>query len=113
MNRDEIAAIGGWNTQVLDQQYATLLTGDSLAKVSGFADQASYCVPRLLLDPVCMPEFAPLVEAVFPGLPDELRLMQHVSAVPQLDGLLQITACMHPLWCPLLMRPPKDPMCAA
>lgn len=88
MNRDEISAIGGWNTQVLDQQYATLLTGDSLAIVTGFANQASYCVPRLLLDPACMPEFAPLVDAVFPGLSAELRLMQQVRAVRPSMGLL-------------------------
>lgn len=78
MPEANIEAIGGWNRNTQNTIYAPIPPANDVALLAGFKNMEAFCVPRALLDPSTMPEFRPLVHAIFPTLEQELQAMRQV-----------------------------------
>ena len=76
MAEASIEAIAGWNENTQNTDYASFPAAEDVAILAGFQGADSFCLPRMLLDPVAMPEFRPLIDAIFPGLEQELEAMR-------------------------------------
>lgn len=74
----EVGALAGWNYSVMMQTYAQLPTGDMMSSVAGYGDRQYYLCVHALLDPSQMPEFQPMVEAFYPGIPAKLARLKEV-----------------------------------
>ena len=68
----DIAAFVAWDHSTKVDTYLTWPGPRELAVAAGFASEAAYMVPRLLLNLLQMAEFKDMCFSIFPGMDDDI-----------------------------------------
>ena len=77
--RDELACAAHWFQTCMDNFYANMPAGNTVAHLAGFRDQSSYMVFEALLDTADIPRFRPMWESLFPGVEVTLEELAKVG----------------------------------